>query len=120
MHYVDEMKKEIYSWIEKFEKEVEDKRILWDLIKMKIREYTIRYSKSQAKARKLYMGELQDEIQLEETLALNNDKNILEELELKRIELQRLYRNCLSGLKVISRANWYEETEINENILNNC
>ena len=47
--YCDLLRLEYKNWLEDF-KEVRDKRVLWDLIKYKIRQRTIIYSK--AKARK--------------------------------------------------------------------
>ena len=47
--YCDSLHNEYKNWLEEFEA-VKDKRVLWDLIKYKIRQYTITYSK--AKARK--------------------------------------------------------------------
>ena len=42
---------EYANWLEEF-KEVQDKRVLWDLITYKIRQQTIRYIKTKARERR--------------------------------------------------------------------
>ena len=49
--YCELLTTEYASWLEEF-KEVQDKRVLWDLIKYKIRQQTIRYSKTKARERR--------------------------------------------------------------------
>ena len=41
----------IKNWLREFE-EVVDKRVLWDLLKYKIRQLTIKYSKEKAHSRR--------------------------------------------------------------------
>ena len=49
--YCELLTTEYANWLEEF-KEVQDKRVLWDLIKYKIRQQTIRYSITKARERR--------------------------------------------------------------------
>ena len=48
-------------WIEEF-KDIQDPRLLWDLIKYKIRQDTISYSKCKARERKVKMAHLEENL----------------------------------------------------------
>ena len=50
-NYVLVVNQKLPEWLEEF-KEVEDKRVLWDLIKYRKRQFTLRYSKENARKRK--------------------------------------------------------------------
>ena len=50
---------ECANWLEEF-KEVQDKRPLWDLIKYKIRQRTITYSKGKARERRAKLQKVED------------------------------------------------------------
>ena len=39
-------------WLKEFKEEVTDKRLLWDLIKYRIRRITIKYSKEKAREKR--------------------------------------------------------------------
>ena len=45
-------------WIEEF-KDVNDKRVLWDLIKYRIRQVSMRYSKEKGRQRKVKILEIE-------------------------------------------------------------
>ena len=49
--YCELLTTEYANWLEEF-KEVQDKRVLWDLITYKIRQQTIRYIKTKARERR--------------------------------------------------------------------
>ena len=65
------------QWIEEFKK-VDDKRVLWDLIKYKIRQKTMRYSKVKAKQRSQALDNVEKQLkQTEEKVDLNpNAENV--------------------------------------------
>ena len=50
-NYCDLLDTNIKSWLEEF-KDVVDERVLWDLLKYKIRQLTISYSKTKARNRR--------------------------------------------------------------------
>ena len=60
-NYVLVVNQKLPEWLEEF-KEVEDKRVLWDLIKYRIRQFTLRYSKENARKRK------QEQLHMEKAL----------------------------------------------------
>ena len=99
---------EYKNWLEEF-KDVNDKRVLWDLVKYKIRQRTIIYSKAKARKKR-------DKVkQLEETLSNctihcdnNPSKENLEELECLQAEYDQLYDYITQGAIIRSRATWYE------------
>ena len=106
--YCDLLRLENKNWLEEF-KDVNDKRVLWDLVKYKIRQRTIIYSKAKARKKR-------DKVkQLEETLSNctihcdnNPSKENLEELECLQAEYDQLYDYITQGAIIRSRATWYE------------
>ena len=88
--------------------------MLWDLVKCKIRQRTITYSKAKACIKREKVK------QLEETLrncAIQCDNNPstenLEELECLQAENDQLYDYITQGAIIRSHATWYELGEKN-------
>ena len=85
VEYVQHMKTEIISFIDQGKKEITDKRVLWDFVKMKICEYTSKYSRVKAKERKDKLNQIQKEIQRLENLLISfQDNSILEDFKVKK------------------------------------
>ena len=105
----------IKNWLEEF-KEVVDKRVLWDLLKYKIRQLTIKYSKEKAHSRKAKVKDLEEKLQ-NRTKNCENDpsKENIEELELMftLAQYDDLYDYITQGAIIPSRANWFEKGEKN-------
>ena len=101
----------IKNWLEEF-KEIVDRRVLWDLLKCKIRQLTIKYSKEKAHSRKAKVKDLEEKLQ-NCTKNCENDlsKENLEELECLQAEYDDLYDYITQGAIIRSRANWYEKGE---------
>ena len=59
--YCELLTTEYANWLEEF-KDVQDKRVLWDLIKYKIRQQTIRYSKTKACKRRAKLQNLEKDL----------------------------------------------------------
>ena len=59
--YCELLTTEYAYWVEEF-KEVQDKRVLWDLIKYKIRQQTIRYNKTKARERRAKLQQLEKDL----------------------------------------------------------
>ena len=59
--YCELLTTEFTNWLEEF-KEVQDKRVLWDLIKYQIRQQTIRYSKTKARERRAKLQNLEKDL----------------------------------------------------------
>ena len=111
--YRDLLDENIKNWLEEY-KEVDDKRVLWDLIKYKIRQSTIKYSKTKARIRKAKISELEEKLQsCSEKCDRDPSKESVKELECLQAEYDELYDYITQGAILRSRANWYEKGEKN-------
>ena len=110
--YVKEMKKQIIELKNELQFEIKDKRLLWDMMKMKIRSFTQKFSKRLAKERRMIRTNLEKQVQdLEQKLVNDTSENILEELENAKKKLREVYSYVNEGVKIRSRASWYENGE---------
>ena len=110
--YTSGLKNEILCLKKQWGQCFPNKSLLWDFVKMKIRDYTRKYSKQKATERNEQKAELEKEIQhLEQTISGNPSSRLFEALEEKRALLSTLYDYGLDGLKVRSRAPWFESGE---------
>ena len=91
-----------------------DKRVLWDLVKYRIRQCTIEYSKSKARERKAKLQEVEECIKecSHKCDKVPSSQN-LEELESLEAEYENLYDFITQGAIIRSRATWYEMGERN-------
>ena len=114
-NYVKSMKEEISNLKLKLSIEIKDNRILWDYMKMEIRNFTSKYCKRKVKERRDKIARLEDEIfNLEQELLLPQnfgDKTFTSNLEIKRRDLNNCYTYINEGIKIRSRAPWYENGE---------
>ena len=95
---------EYKNWLEDF-KEVSDKRVLWDLIKYKIRQRTNIYSKAKARKKREKEMQLKERLRNCTTKCDNNpSKENLEELECLQAEYDQLYGCMTQGAIIRSRA----------------
>ena len=91
---------------------ISDKLLLWDFLKMKMREFIITYSKERAKHRRCEIEKLEKEINLLENQLLATPlKFIVDEIEEKKNILNKIHDYSRQGLKIRSRAEWFEEGE---------
>jgi len=112
--FVDKMIDKIKELKEQLIPQIVDKLLLWDFMKMKIREFIISFSKEKAKFRRLEIEKLEKEIDvLENQLLVIQSKNKVDEIEEKRSALGKLYEYSNQGIRVRSRAEWVEEGENN-------
>ena len=94
--------------------QISDKLLLWDFMKMKIREFIISFSKEKAKWRRHEIEKLEKEIEkLENQLVLAPSKSVVDEIEDKKAILSKLYDYSKQGIRVRSRAEWVENGENN-------
>ena len=85
------------NWLEEF-KEVQDKRVLWDLIKYKIRQRTITYSKGKARERRAKLQKVEDKLkECTEKCDIDPNSGNLEELECLQTEYDQLYDYITQG-----------------------
>ena len=84
--YCDLLDENVKDWLEKF-KEVVDKRVLWDLLKYKIRQLTINYSKTKARSRRAKESKLEEKLRdCTEKCDADPTKQNIEELECAKTE----------------------------------
>ena len=111
--YCNLLRSEYKNWLEEF-KEVNDKRVLWDLIKYKIRQRTITYSKAKARKKREKVKHLEEILRDCTTKCDNNpSKENLDELECLQAEYDQLYDYITQGAIIRYRATWYELGEKN-------
>ena len=110
--FVEQMKKEIIKLKGELQLEIQDKRVIWDFLKMKIRQFTQNYSKNLSKIRREKIERLEREIQdLEISLTDQPDDGKIRLLDDKKRELKANYDIVIEGVKIRSRASWYERGE---------
>ena len=110
-NYCELINSEYKEWRNEF-KEVEDDRVLWDIVKYKIRQVTIHYSKTKARERKANLHKVEENLKIcaERCDAEPNAKNI-EELECLQTENDLLYDYITQSSIIQARTTWYEKGE---------
>ena len=95
-------------WREEF-KEVNDKRVLRDLIKYQIRQVTIKFSKEKASATMEKLKILEDSLKVcEDECGKDPSPENAEKLEILRTEYDIFYEHLSVGAIIRSRATWYK------------
>ena len=94
--------------------DVTDTRVLWDLIKYRIRQVTIKYSKEIARNRRTKLKECEEKVKSCEEICNHNlsEENIAR-LDEAKSEYETLYDHIIQGRLIRSRANWCEYGEKN-------
>ena len=96
------------DWREEFS-DVSDKRVLWDLVKYRIRQVTINYSEEKARLRRDKLANAESLLkQYEEICGTNLSCENKEKLEIAMNEYDLLYEHLSMGGIIHSRARWYE------------
>ena len=96
-------------WLDKF-KEVIDKRVLWDLIKYRIRQVTINYSREKAWQRRQKISDIENSRKvLEEKCGNNPTTENIEQLEILKLEHKNIYEEFSKGAIICAKATWYEK-----------
>ena len=108
-NYVDEVKNNFEMWIAEGEKDLQDKRAIWDWLKFNIRSHAIKYSKIKSRQKREIETRLQNEFS-EATRKFEDDpsedhKSRLVELKEK---LELIYDEKVRGVIIRARARWYE------------
>ena len=111
--YINLIKDNVPSWLAEFG-DVSDKGLLWDLIKYKIRQVTMRFSKTKARERRSRLWEIENKLKDCQEIfdAFPTEKNAIQ-LETIKSEYNSLYDYIIQGNVIRSRANWYEYGEKN-------
>ncbi|KAL9978010.1 hypothetical protein ACROYT_G015484 [Oculina patagonica] len=109
--YAEFLKDSYPSWLDEY-RDITDKRLLWDIIKYRIRKETISYSKRKARDRRDKLSELEKSVKEweEKCNELPTAEN-LAKLEEQKIEYEAMYDYITQGAMIRSRARWYEKGE---------
>ena len=112
--YITALKINIPIFKEKYN-EVHDLGLKWDLIKMGIRGFTIKYSKRKAKKHRDEEKSLHQKVNDLQARAENNphNRNILLELQRARSQLKKIMLTKTKGAILRSKVRWHEEGERN-------
>ncbi|KAL9983202.1 hypothetical protein ACROYT_G005340 [Oculina patagonica] len=110
--YLNYLSVNIPKWKSEGEKELSNKRSVWDWIKYNIRKHNIKYSKDKAKQRIDKERIIQQEYK-EATRQFENDPSDLNRCCLNEIKekLELLYEEKTKGIIVRARARWHEHEE---------
>ena len=99
------------TWLDEF-KDITDKIILWDLIKYRIRQVSIKYSKEKARKRREKNTDIEASLKTcEENCGRSPSPENLEQLEILKSEYNSIYEYLSQGAIVRSRTTWYEKGE---------
>ena len=100
-------------WIEEF-KDVNDKRVLWDLIKYRIRQVSMRYSKEKARLRRVKILEIETSLTFyQEKCSADPSTENFEQFEILKSKYDVHFDYLSKGAIIRSRASWYEKGEKN-------
>ena len=92
--------------------EVTDKQVLWDLIKYRIRQVMIKYSKAKANARRQNLKVIEDLLkQCNEDCSVSPSPENMEKMENIRNEYELFCEHLSRGVIIRSRATWFEQGE---------
>ena len=110
-NYVTLINQSIPVWLNEF-KDVTDKRVLWDLIKYRVRQVTIKYSKERARERREKLSQIETLLkQCEDDCSTDPTSGNIEKLEMLKGEYNSIYEYLSQGAIIRSRATWYEKGE---------
>jgi hypothetical protein len=111
--YVDETKQVIDRVLRKNKNELLiSPQTTWELLKYEIRKFTIKYSKSRAKERRLKYAQLEKGIrEIEKIKDWDKDQSLLEKFDILKGELNEYSNYVTEGIILRSKCKWYEEGE---------
>jgi len=110
-NYVKLINQKIPGCVEEF-KEFTDRRVLWDLIKYRIRQFTMKYSKEKARKRREDLLMIETSLKrCEEACSVDPSELNLENLENMKMKYDSHFECLSKGAIIRSRANWYEKGE---------
>ena len=109
--FVTLINESVPMWLKEFE-DITDKRLLWDLIKYRIRQVSIKYSKEKALKKRKKISDLETSLRIcEEKCNESPTFENQEELEMLKMEYDSIYEQIAKGAIIRSKATWYEKGE---------
>ena len=101
------------TWFDTYD-DIEDKRILWELIKFEIRKFSQTFSKDKAKKKRQLLESLENKVkETEFNLCNNPSKDNQDAWNEAKERLENEYDIITRGIIVRSRAQWVEKSEKN-------
>ena len=112
--YVSKLRTEL-EWFKQKYIDVDDQSLRWDLIKMEIRGFTVKYSKNKARKRKSTETFLQNQINdlYKRAEAEPNNKQIICQIYNTRLRLQKIMQYKTKGAILRSKVRWHKNGERN-------
>ena len=99
------------KWLDEFSCVI-DKRLLWDLIKYRVRQVAMKYSKEKARQRRKKISDIEASLRTcEERCNELPSAGNQEELEMLQMEYDTIYEQIANGAIIRSKATWYEKGE---------
>ena len=108
--FVTLINESVPKWLDEFSSVI-DKRLLWDLIKYRVRQVAMKYSKEKARERRKKASLKTCEERCNESPSVGNH----EELEMLQMEYDSIYEQIVKGAIIRSKATWYEKGEKSNN-----
>ena len=108
--YLNEMKANIPKW----KLEVSDqnnKILLWEFLKYKIREFSLKFSKRIALEKRKHIFNLETQVEALENNSHSNDKDKINKLTSLRSELEEEYNRISNSIIFRSKSEYYEQGE---------
>ena len=106
--FTDDLTEKIPLFMEKF-KNVEDRRLLWEMIKMEIRMFTMAYSKQKAKnIRNLEENLSKEAHRLQKVAEKSLEPEDIKKYDNVKTKLDRISFVRARGARVRSKARWHE------------
>ena len=98
-------------WLQEFES-ITDKRLLWDLIKYRIRQVSTKFAKEKARKKRQKITDVENNLKAcEENCGRCPSPENIQQLEVLKSEYESIYDNLAQGAIVRSKATWYEKGE---------
>ena len=85
---------------------------IWDLIKIRVKEYSVIYCQERARNKNNRIKELEQKMTtIDQEIVKSNERNNRQEREFIKCELDGLYLDQAMGAQIRSRSKWVEESE---------
>jgi len=113
--FVTLINESVPKWLDEFSSVI-DKRLLWDLIKYRVRQVTMKYIKEKARQQRKKISDIEALLRTcEERCNESPSAGNQEELEMLRMEHDSIYEQIPKGAIIRSKATWYEKGEKSNN-----
>ena len=111
--YVELVPKVYEDCLSEFE-EVQDKQLLWDLVKYKLTQASIDFGKTKAQSRRHTEEYISEQLKdLEQKLAENKDlERNTKKYEHLKGDLEKLYDHKIQGVMLRSKTRWHLESSL--------